>query len=208
MNFKTKFWIVPLLLLLCSCGTHCIDDKYAASVVKNALSISGNVTAQVLKGGLSGAPIFTVVTDSKKYVARFLEHKTKEERQQEISCLKAASEGGYGPHVDFADVDKAVVIIEYLQEQKISREQRQSDELYILLAKLLQKIHRGPKFETTINVFAKEHEHLQAVKEIIKAKKTEGAPIAKLEEILTNLHQALASHLTTAPCHKIYSQTI
>ena len=201
MKTHTKVYAIILLLMLCSCGVHCIDEKYAASVAKDALSIPGSVSAQVLKGGLSGASIFMVTTDSKKYIARFFEHKTKEERQQEIACLQAASEGGYGPHIYFADVDKAVVIMEYLQGQKISREQRRSEQLYAELAHLLQKIHHGPQFPTSKNVFDFLQEYLKQVKEIVKANNVEGFPLAKLEEILAILHFALAPHLSVVPCH-------
>lgn len=190
---------IMLLLMLCSCGTHRIDEKYAASVVKDALSIQGNVTVQALKGGFSGAPLFTATTDSKKYVVRFLTKESPEERKQEIATLQIASRCGYGPYVYFADVEKAVVIMEFLHHQNISPQQRQSKELYVLLAKLLQKIHRGPKFENIQdrNVFDTIHKIIQD----LKPKCSEAVPLAKLEGIMTAIHQVLAPYVSLAPCH-------
>ncbi len=182
-------------------GAHKIDENYAAKTVKNALALPGTVTAQKLKGGYSGAPLFTVTADSKKYVVRFLEHKSKEDREQEISCLKTASDGTYGPHIYFADVDHAVIIMEYLPPQRISGEQRDSKELYIALAHLLQKIHRGPKFAKSLNVFDWLEHKLQVVKDILKSKNVKGIPVNKLEEITVTLRKALSPHMTVTPCH-------
>jgi len=47
-NNMVKRWIAIMLTTLCSCGTSHIDEQYASKVVKDALSISGNITAQKL----------------------------------------------------------------------------------------------------------------------------------------------------------------
>jgi tRNA A-37 threonylcarbamoyl transferase component Bud32 len=133
--------------MFCSCGTPAIDEKYAANLVKKTLSIPDNVTAEKLTGGFSGAPLFVATTETKKYVVRFLKHKPLEERKREIGVLQIASQAEYGPHVYFADADQGVVIMEFLSPQAMPPELWQSEKLYVMLAKFLQKIHRGPKFE-------------------------------------------------------------
>ena len=103
--------LLLIILMLCSCGKQRIDEKYAAALVKNKLSLTGSVSAEKLAGGFSRAQLFTVTADSKKYVVRFLTHKSSEERSREIDFLQRASQEGYGPHVYFADPAKGIRII-------------------------------------------------------------------------------------------------
>ena len=182
-------------------GVHQIDESYVATVTKKALSLSGPITVKILNGGYSGASIFTVSSDSKKYVVRFLEHKTKEARQNEIACLKIASQEGYGPHIYFSDVDQSVVIMDLLFNQDISLQQRQSDCLYIYLAQLLQKIHSGPKFGNYRNIFNDIQGCIKVVKKNLEAQNIDSIPLAKIEKIIDILHDTLLSHLITTPCH-------
>ncbi len=199
-NIK-NYILLFTLLLLCSCDTHKIDENDAVDVTKKALSLSKPAVAEKLKGGYSGAPLFLVSTDSNKYVVRFLKHKSKTEIQEEISCLKTASQGGYGPHVYFANVDQAVIIMEYLSHQRISSEQRESDQLYVALAQLLQQIHHGPKFQKSLNVFDWLEHTLHAAKEIVKSKNIKDVPLNKIEEIIATLRKALSRHMAVTPCH-------
>ena len=120
MNKFIELCAVGGLFMFCSCGTRSIDEKYAVAVVKDKLSISAPLTAQELKGGLSGAKLFTVTSPSQKYVVRFLSHKTSEKRKNEMYALKIASENGYGPRVYFIDNDQGIVIMEYLASQPIT----------------------------------------------------------------------------------------
>ena len=171
----------------------------AASLVKNVFSISGDVTVHELKGGLSGACLFGVNSGSKEYVVRFLKNKNLDEQKQEIALLQIASKAGYGPHVYFADADQGVVIMEFLSNQNISVQLQQSHLLYELLAKILQEIHLGPKFEDIQNkdIFDVINKKISA----IKSDYNEEVPLIKIENILEAVHQALISHLSIVPCH-------
>lgn len=193
-----KFSTCIFLLLLSSCSTHRIDEKYAAEVVKDELSISGNVSAQKLKGGLSNANLFLVTDDSKKYVIRFTQNESKNRRDLEIFYLKAAANGGYGPQVYFADSSQGIVIMEYLSGKKISYEDLQSDQSYVALAHLLKKIHHGQAFRNIgYNIF----DRIDKVIQSNKFKCRSDIPLTEVEYILTMIRQALLPHLTTAPCH-------
>jgi aminoglycoside phosphotransferase (APT) family kinase protein len=176
-----------------------INEAYAAKLLKDSLSIPGNVTAEKLGGGFSGTQLFVATADSKKYVVRFLVNKSLEERNQEIAILHVASQAGYGPHIYFADSDQAAVIMEFLTPQPISPELWQSDVLYKLLAQFLQKIHRGPKFEHTQdrNVFTTIHTLVQN----LQSKSSNAIPLAKIEALTQCIHKVLAPHLTLVPCH-------
>lgn len=179
--------------------TSLIDENQVETIVKDALSISGDVTVQKLGGGSSDAQIFTVHSDSQKYVIRFLTHKSLKEREWEISSLQIASKSDYGPHVYFADVDRGIIIMEFLPHQNISNELRRSDLLYELLAKFLKKIHNGPKFENIQdrNVF----DVINKIIQELKNKCDKAIPLSKIENIIKIIHQTLASHLEVAPCH-------
>ena len=181
-------------------GAHQIDENRAANVAKKALLLSEPIASDRLGGGYTEAPIFKVISDSKKYVVRFLEHIPKEMRIKEIKNLKIASQKGCGPHIYFADPDQAVVIMEFLLNKEITKENSQSQ--YTYLAKLLQKIHSGEKFEGYINVFADLKKYIKVVMEYLEIKNIGGIPLVKIEGIINILYDLFAS-LDTAvvPCH-------
>lgn len=212
------FGIVVLSLVLLGCylahkKAPRIDEKYAAAVVKDKLSLSGDVLAMDLKGGCSGAQLFKVTSESKKYVARFIGHKSNEGREEEIYNLKVASDGGYGPQIYFADASRGIVImeyvsgktisdmevVEYLSGKIISYPELPADQFYIALAHLLQKIHNGKAFKGCGDyVFRSIRKGLQTA----KPKYNYYIPLTKIEHVVSVIHQALLPHITTAtPCH-------
>jgi|SaaInlLV_10m_DNA_2_1039722.scaffolds.fasta_scaffold00403_9 thiamine kinase-like enzyme len=199
MKNKIKSCSFALLFLLCSCGAPRIDEKHAASVLKDKLSIPGNVSAQKLKGGLSSAMLFIATDGLKKYVVRFIKHRHQKSREKEIYNLKIASNEGYGPQIYFADPSRGIVIMEYLAGKTISYQDLQSDQLYVALAHLLQKIHQGQAFKDSgYNVFKRINKGIQ----INKPNYSDYVPLTKVEHVVTVIHQALLPHLTTTPCHK------
>lgn len=178
-----------------------IDEKHAANLTKKILSLTGPVYAEILKGGYSGCYTFVVNSNSQKYVIRFLENKSKDFRQKEITNLKIASKKGCGPHIYFADVEQSVVIMEYLLNQNISQQQRESDLLYIELAKLLQKIHSGQTFEGCINIFDWIQGQIDNVKNFVETKAIKGIPLIKLEDIIKIASEVFSSDAVKLPCH-------
>ena len=199
MKKLLKYYVTTLILLLCSCKKQHIDEAYAAKVVRDKLSLSGDVIAQKLSGGFSGAPLFKITALEKKYVVRFLTHKSKDEREREIKILNIASKCGYGPKIYFADEKNDFVIMEFLQQQPIEQPLRQSKLLYELLAKFLQQLHHGPAFETIEdrNVF----NSIPAIIKTLQTKDFHGIPLAKLKDIVAVIHQAVTPHLLSLPCH-------
>lgn len=211
MKNQVKSCAFVVLFMLCSCGSRMIDEKYAASVVKDTLSLPGIISAQELKSG-SGAKIFLTTDGQKKYIVRFIEHKLQRYRKLEINNLKIASKAGYAPQIFCADYLRGVVIMEYLSgkmvpikelfeylvnKSTISRD-LQSDQFYVALAHLLQKIHQGQPFEGyRYDVFKKINTDLQ----INKAKYGTNVPLIRVEQVINVIHQALLPHLTIVPCH-------
>lgn len=181
------------------------DEKDAAAVAKQALSLSGPVVAQKLKGGFSGAQLFTVTSGSKKYVVRFLKHPSQKTRQDEIELSNIAAKGGYGPQIYYDDNKQGVIIIEFLPSRFASYQQhlltllkpKQSEQLYVELAQLLQKIHSGPKFPKSKSIFDKTRSRMPR----IKSKANDDVPLTRIENIVSIIHRAIGPHLSPTPSH-------
>jgi len=197
MNNTVKLCtITAMLLALCSCKTRHIDGKYAASVVKDKLSLPGNVTAQALKGGMSGAKLFTVTDGAKKYVIRFMTHKTPEKCLAEMRGFRTASENGYGPHIYFMDEKDAVIIMEYISSQPITYQQLQSKELYSMLGHLLKKIHSSQSLQKATDAINRSRRKLRNITH-------HGAiiPLESIEKNLAIIQKTVTPYIVSAPCH-------
>jgi thiamine kinase-like enzyme len=173
-----------------------IDEKYAAALVKKELSISGPITAQQLKGGLTNAQVFVVSTESKKYVLKMF-HTNQEDIHKEIQAALIASEEGYGPHIYFSDIKSGILIMDFLSQEKFLPEEHQTDNTPVALAHLLEKIHRGPDFDTFKNIFK---DLIKRVDQIEAAGHT-NLPLAKIKNRINEIRQAVRPYATTAPCH-------
>lgn len=203
-----------MLLTLCSCNTKIIDEKYAIEIAKKELSLSGNISSQVLKGGSSGAKVFAVTSGSNKYIVRFTQPNTSQEyRKTALYNLKVASDAGYGPKVYFMDSSRGIVITEYLSGTKIQEMDfakyilnqspadslLQSGKLCILLANLLRKIHHGPVFKNT------GYDVADWIDETLKNNKFKFSPyipVAKFEQMMKDIRKAVKPHfISTVPCH-------
>ena len=178
-----------------------IDESFAAQQVQNALSLSGIISAKQLSGGYSGMPIFKVkATGGLTYVIRFLERKSLQDREQEILGLKHASNFDYGPHLYFIADENAFIIMEYIDNQKITLELRQSDKLYTMLAQLLRKMHNAPAFTWSAeNYFEIIYERCK----ILSDKKSAQTliPLEKIKNDVQIIEKTLKPYATVAPCH-------
>lgn len=192
-----KHSLYGILLVLCSCAERVIDEKYAASVVKKELSISGEAVAHKLSGGFSGTMNFLVSIGPKKYVVRFIQD--REVASYEVYNFNVAWQEGYGPRVYYANQSRGIVIMEYLQGQKISIQDLQSNKIYVAAAQLLRKIHHGRSFKDSgFDIFKRLDHDLKSLKPAY----SDCIPMARLEQAISIIHQALLPHLiTTVPCH-------
>lgn len=190
---KKLLLILPIVVCLgCSAKR---DERYAKELVEQKLSLSGEVSAQRLGGGMSGALVFLVTNDSNKYVAKFFKNKRAGKREIYNTCI--ASDCGYGPKVYFSDASKGVLVYEYISGKKISLEDLQTDDLYLKLAHLLQNIHHGKKFQGTYDVFRRINRTIKESREKCKGH----ISLPKIEATLGIIQQALAHHTCAAPCH-------
>jgi aminoglycoside phosphotransferase (APT) family kinase protein len=193
---KSLYLLLGLSTVLAGCGKQKIDETYAANLVKTSLGVEGDVTAQVLRGGLSSAQVFLVATKVKKYVVRFV-HKSQEKAERELCCLQIASDNGYGPHVYFADPKQAVVIMEYLSGQEITLQDRQSEDFYKALGRLLHKMHQGHGCQENKDWFAT----IRANVEKIKATGAQGIPLDAVESLVAAIKKSVLPYQTVTLCH-------
>jgi thiamine kinase-like enzyme len=199
MKNLIKYSACTLFSLLSACGAPCIDEHYAAMVVKDALSLPGAVTAQKLTGGKSSeVQLFVATANSKKYVVRIIKRNPPEDREDEIYNSRVAADEGYGPQIYYANHSQGIVIMEYLSGQKVTYQDLQSDQTYITLARLLQKIHHGKALS------GREYNGYKRVSDAIrthKPKYNDYVPLTRVEQVLSICYQALLPHLTKTSCH-------
>ena len=77
-HLRIGFILLLCLLTLGACSKPRIDEKYAAEVVRQELSLPGPVAAQKMHDGYSGSELFVATAGSKKYVIKFLTLRNQE----------------------------------------------------------------------------------------------------------------------------------
>ncbi len=65
--------------------------------------------------GMSGARLYTIMDENQKYVIRLGADFIVGNTRNEISAMKAASAGEYGPYLHFCDEDQNIVILQYIE---------------------------------------------------------------------------------------------
>ena len=194
MKKLVAFCLFSVLMLFGSCASRAHEES-AVQLVKSKLSISTDLTARKLSGGASSASVFLVTSGSKNYVVKLFKNKYGE---CEIYNSMIASEEGYGPKVYFSDASQESMISEYLSGKKISKHDLESDDLYISLAHLLQKIHYGKELKNSgFDVFRRIDRDIQESK-----LKCEGCfPLSNIERLVKVIQKTLLPHVTKTPCH-------
>jgi thiamine kinase-like enzyme len=92
------------------------------------------------------------------------------------------------------------MISEYLSGEKVLPQDLQSDQLYVALAHLLQKIHHGKAFKcrsSRWDVFKRIDHDLQACKHKCGA----AVPIIEVEQMVAVIRDVLSSYQEIVPCH-------
>ena len=195
---RGRYAVIALCLIaLSGCNRGPQDQADPTTLVRESLDLEGPLTVEPLRGGLSGyAKLFLVSTENQKYVLRMIS-KTSSEVSHELACLQTASKAGYGPHVYVADPHRGFIIMEFLPSQRISREDRQSTQLYQALGKAVSKVHHGPAFPEGCTIFDLIRQNLSRLKNYVQYKKTAN----QMEELLSIVHSSLAKYTKKASCH-------
>ena len=152
-----------------------------------------------LQGGMTNIN-FLIEESKKKYVARFaLTSNTLLglDRKREINNTKMAALENIGPNVIAFYPQYNLLILEYISGMIYSPLLIKKPENILLLAKLLQKLHSGKKFQGEVNIFDSIRSYL---KEVRKRKSWVPADISILESNLNKIEQKL-KFKTNIPCH-------
>jgi hypothetical protein len=171
------------------------NEKYVAALVQKKMSIPGAVTAHILTGGFSSSRLFVITTTTNKFIAKVL-NAEQTNVAEEIANANIASQEGYGPHVYYSDPLHEIIIMEFLEKQKIDPWEYQNNNLPTALAMFLRKIHNGPSFANSKNIFDYTFHDLQTLKNSGHT----GLPIDILEQHINHIRSALGP-CTTKPCH-------
>jgi aminoglycoside phosphotransferase (APT) family kinase protein len=170
-------------------------------VVQQSLGLQEKVMAEELHGGLSGTKVYLVkafrVSDgAQQYVVRFLTRPYTRE-PSEIACLRIASNAGYGPHLYAVAPDWKWTVMEYVQPQPVTKEDRASGRYYQQLGAVISKMHHGPSFPDRRTVLE------DTALDIRRIKKRSALNLfsARLEQILPAIQEAVSPVAQKAPCH-------
>ena len=155
-----------------------------------------------LSGGITNHN-YRVVVDGTNYVVRI--PGTGSEllainRENEYRNSVAASQTGVGPRVIHRLEEDNVMVLEFIQGTTMSIATLQSDEAIRKIAEPLHKLHKGPEFVNTFNVFRVTEGYLKIVGER-KVKVPEGymkeapAAVQKIEAAVKKHPEPLV------PCH-------
>lgn len=179
-----------LLFVLSSCSNSRIDKKFVEKVLRKEISIKGNLSTKELAGGYSENLVYFSTDGKDKYIVKFFKNISHGIR--EIYNSQVASKDEAGPKVYFADPSKGILVMEYLSTRKISEKD------LLPLAVLLQKIHKGNRFDNyKYDPFKRIEDHIQ----LNQSKSRHILPLIEMEEIVKNIHQILIPYLIEVPCH-------
>jgi thiamine kinase-like enzyme len=196
MKNQVKYIALPFLLLLISCNQSHFDEQSAEDVIKKELLIKGNLSTKEVKGGHGGNLIYFSTDGKNRYIIKFF--KNKKSGVREIYNSHIASKEGIGPKVYFSDSSKGILVMEYLDGRKISKEDLNSDKICIFLAHLLQKIHEGERFDNfEYDPFKRIKEHIR----LNKPKYNHLIPLDEIERIAKSIERVLTPYLEKIPCH-------
>jgi thiamine kinase-like enzyme len=197
---KSNFILISLLIvagLIIAFALYRSDkSKIAIKLISEKLQEPAPFNLKQLKGGISGAQIFLVSNENKKFIVRFLPKNSPYQANNELECLNVASKAGYGPTLYYSDTKQGVAIMEFLENKDMPN--TESEKFYISLAKFLHKIHRGPKFPTTCNIFEKINKNIDLVKSV---KSSSAIPLNEIQVALDLIYSVLKPYLTETPCH-------
>lgn len=125
--------------------------------VKTVFGIDKPEKMEPLNSGFSGAKLYKILVNNKFYVLRVKKQKalTQEDitdRENEIKCMNIAADAKVSPKVYYANIVDGVVIMDYIDNQKLKEQDRAEPKNVIKLAMLLQTIHNLAPFPKSPNI--------------------------------------------------------
>lgn len=122
------------------------------------------------------------------------------DRQNEYHNTVAASQSGVGPRVIHYLEEDSVMVLEFIEGPTMSNATLQSEDAIRRVAESLRKLHTGPEFVNTFNMFRVMDGYLKTVREqnagVPDGYLEEAPPAAKKIEIAIGVHPE-----PSVPCH-------
>lgn len=180
--------LVVVMLFLSFLCYGASEEELVVRLVQEGFACSKPLRVQRLYGGYGGAKLFLVEQDRNAYVVKFLS-------ATELYNTRVASDEGYGPHIYIQDAQRGFVIMEHLAAKAITMKDLESDVLYVMLAKLLKRIHTGKAFSG-----GRFHPFVQ-IEQRLLGPVPSYIPVEKIKKIVGVLKKTLARYVETVPCH-------
>ena len=159
------------------------------------------VSVQPLSGGLTNSN-YKVEVDGTPYFVRVPGASTEllaVDRANEYFNSKAAAEAGVGPKVLYHLPEFNVMVLEFLTGKTMSKESLSAPGMPTRMAKVIKKLHSGPRFFSDFNMFRLTEYYLSLCRD-----RSIRVPDGYLDRMPTvaKIEQAmLANPLPTVPCN-------
>jgi thiamine kinase-like enzyme len=122
-----------------------------------------NISIQQISGGLTNSN-YKIEVDGTPYFVRVPGQSTEllaVDRANEVHNSKAAAEAGVGPKVLYHLPEYNVMVLEFLTGKTMSKESLSADGMPTRMAKVIKKLHGGPRFLLDFNMFRLTEYYLQ-----------------------------------------------
>lgn len=145
-----------------------------------------------LSGGLTNHN-YRVVVNGKNYMVRIPGSKTELlliDRKNEYKNSVIAGRSGVAPKVIYYLKPEKVMVQEFIQGQNVTIDTMHNEKSILKVAEAMHRLHQGPAFSSTFNMFRVMEKYIQILKErtikISEGYLEEGQPAAKQIEIAVN----------------------
>lgn len=173
-----------------------LEDNYKIKV-RNALRKTFDVdepdTIVPLSGGFS-QKVYKLSIKNKYYILR-LSDASLADRKRESQCMRIASNIGVAPKFYYINVKDGIFIIDYIENKKLSKDNRADPNIYKELATFLKKIHLTAGFP----------KHISIIKMVEKITKKPSYVTSTISEMAIKnielLEPLLNKHFKITSCH-------
>ena len=160
-----------------------------------------NISVQQISGGLTNTN-FKVEVDGMPYFVRVPGESTEllaVDRNNEYQNSKAAAEANVGPKVLYHLPEYNVMVLEFLTGITMSKESLNAPGMPMRMAKVIKKLHAGPRFFSDFNMFRLTEYYLQICAErdipIPDGYRERMPTVARIEQAMN------VNPLATVPCN-------
>jgi thiamine kinase-like enzyme len=160
-----------------------------------------NISIQPLSGGLTNTN-YKVEVDGTPYFVRVPGASTELlaiDRNNEYHNSKAAAEANVGPKVLYHLPEYNVMVLEFLNGKTMSKDSLNAPGMPMRMAKVIKKLHAGPRFFSDFNMFRLTEYYLKICEErairIPDGYHDRMSTVAKIEKAMS------FKPLTTVPCN-------